>query len=235
MILKQENHFKRIKTQKNCTVYCSNSVNLGKNNYIIFPNQEQTHKYYIIENVEFVNGLQVKAEENTHIVFKNCIFHKNVLINSSGEVIFENNQYYGDANYPTLPIFFFTCNANNLRLVNESFENKIQHIGNIRNIFGLNITATFLTIDNSTILLKNSDEKLNITAKETLVFDSIIDCFDIEINSDDIYIYSSSILATDSISIENTNIDNSEISGIESSLFIYNGEVIKTGKTLTKK
>ena len=235
MTNKQKSCFKKLKKNKNNITYYSSNSDLGKTRYIQFVNSDlNNHEYYIIENIVFPNCIYIRANENTHILFKNCSFHKNIMVKSLGDVSFENNRYYGDANYPTLPIFFFTGNAKTLKFINETFANNCPNLENYQNIFGLDISTVFLIIDNSLVDIDSEDNKLNISSKETLIFNSTINCPDINIKSDDVYIMASSIMASNTISIENKNVENSEISGIKSPVFIYNGEQIEKDKVYTK-
>ena len=231
MTNKQDNYFKKIKKYKNCISYYCNNSNLGKKGYIHFTNEnKKTHKYYIIENIEFINGLYINADENISIMFKNCIFHKNIAINSLGEISFENNKYYSDANYPIFPEFFFTVKTKNLKFINETFSNNSLILYDVENIFGLNINTQFLTIDNSIIKVCDNNGNIAVDAEETIIFDSIIDSSKINLKTNDLYIYSSTILGEACVSIETKNTNNSEIAGIETPLFIYNGETVEKAK-----
>jgi len=231
MTKKKKNYFKKIKKHKNCISYYCNNMNLGKKGYIHFTNENLKHyNYYIIENVEFLNGLYIKADENTSILFKNCIFHKNIAINSLGEVTFESNRYCNDANYPIFPEFFFNAKTRILKFVKESFSNNNSILYDVQNIFGLNIITKFLVIDDSIMKVSDNSGNIVIDAEETIIFDSKIDSSKIDIKTNDLYIYGSTLLGDDYVSIENKNTNNSEISGIETPLFIYNGEAVEKAK-----
>lgn len=214
----------KVKIKNCCVIYHLNNNNInGCCNISIEKDTEGKHIYYIFENVDFTNGLFLSAGENTHIIFKNCSFHKSMSIHSLGEVVFESNQYYADENYPTFPQMFFTCNSNNLRFTNECFLNAISEPACSKNIFGISIDTKFLMIEDSFFRLTDYNGSININAFETIIFDSSIDSTTIRINSDDIYTISSSITASNEIDITNKN--SNEIEGVKSATFIYNGKL----------
>jgi len=228
---KQENYFKKNKKDKTHVTYYSNNINLGKKGYIHLTN-ERTYqtKYFLIENIEFFNGLYIKADENTCITFKNCIFHKNICINSLGSITFEDNKYIEDATYPIFPEYFFSAKIKDLKFINENFFSSNISLNHNENIFGMNINTTFLTINDSLIKVRDNDGNIIINAKETIMFNSIVDGINVNIKSDNIYMYNSTILGEESVSIEDTNMEDSEIGIIESPVIVHNGEKAEKSK-----
>lgn len=233
MTTKKENYFKKIKKNKQI-VYYSNNVNLGKKVYIHFLNENTDKpKYFVIENIEFLNGLYIKTDENIYITFKNCTFHKNVSINSLGDISFEGNKYLSDADYPIYPTYFFTVKAKNLRLTNELFFNSGFSRFNFQNIFGLNIDTKSLVIDESLIRIKEENGNVIIKSDETIIFNSVIESQNTNIKSNTTYVCNSRIEADESVSIESTNLEEIEIDCIESPLIMYNGEKVEKAKVFS--
>lgn len=222
----QEKSFKRLKEKKVGIIYITKNIDFKKNDYFSFENNnEELPIYYIFENSTFSEGVWIKAGINTHLIFKNCQFHKQICINSLGSVTFENNKYYDDAKYPTYPEHFFNCRAHNLRITEDRFVNSYGFNGNENNNFGLDIKTKFLIINNSTI--DSVSGKIKVDSKELIIFNSNINTSIIDIETDDIYSINSHIKANNYIALRNINIEDNEIDGIESSVVIYNGEKTK--------
>ena len=223
---------KKIKVTNNYNKYYIDGTALKDSSNLIltnpFPNKKTV--YYIIENGNFVNGLYLHTDVNTNVVFKNCSFHEIICINSCGNVEFNSNRYYADAEYPTLPKYFFNCRSISLRFTEDIFSNSSYQTPIADNNVGMNINAKFLLIDESLIKFKEENSKIKIKTQEITVFNSTITAPIINLNSDDIYSVNSNI-SSQFLNITNKN--NSELEGIEADNFTYNGETLEKAKVFT--
>ena len=196
--------------------------------------------YYIFENIEFKHTLEIGSllGTNTHIVFRNCTFKRNIIINYADIITFENNKYYdhGAIGYRTADTFLYHKYGmiKNLRIINDNFINlDVEHHPAM---FGMNLKIDNLEIINSNIKVDNSlirDSKeyipnrggLNITANKTTIINSTIDVAEFYLDSKDITIDETSrITASNGMIIENGN-NNLETnsSNISTPYLVYNG------------
>lgn len=220
------------KIDKHCNTYYIDGFSISNNPNLLLDNPFKKDKivYYIIENANFINGLYLHTDINTHVIFRNCCFHKIVCINSNDSVEFSGNLYCADADFPTFPKYFFNCRCKSLRFTNEVVANASYQKTAENNVVGLNIQAQFLTIDESLIKFREEHEKIKINVQEITMFDSTISAPTIKINSDDIYNLESKIISQN---LTITNKNNSELDGIEADNFTYNGEIVEKAKVLS--
>ena len=199
--------------------------------------------HYIFDNINFNTHLKFAANNNTHIIFRNCAFKQSIKILIADKITFENNKYYDY--YPSylLGKTFLTNNnsmINTIRFIHEDFKNS--HDDHHPTRFGIDIEVENLEIINSNINIDNSVKYNNketvpnrygitIKANNTKIINSDIKAAEIYLDSSNIIIdKNSNITATTGMIIENQNKDlETSTSNLKAPYLVYNEvELIKT-------
>lgn len=175
--------------------------------------------YYVIENMKFDYDLKIMARNNTCVIFKNCVFQKSIKISWADKVIFENNKYYN--RYPSYYSgkYFFTAHLKSLKFVDDNFINSDfdHHPTN----FGMGVDVRELEIENSQFKIDGHNEDIYICSKKTNIIDSMFDCSQIYLQSDDLNICDCEIVAREGIIIDNKNCN--PVNNIIAPIVVYNG------------
>ena len=174
--------------------------------------------YYVFENIDFKGAIKFSSRWS-NVIFKNCIFEKNIGIIWADSLTFENNMYsdlfsgyyHGDC--------FFTGNQiKEITFINDNFVNSCPNHHPAK--FGMNISCGTIKFINSKIDAEYPG-KIIIKAKKTSIINSDINSSEIYIDSNSIDYSDSLIVANNGVMIENANCDfNGEI---KSPVICYNG------------
>lgn len=186
--------------------------------------------YYIIENMNFVDGIELHTNFDSHVIFRNCVFNKNIAILWGNEVIFENNiyndycpvYYYGNC--------FLNGNVKSLKIINDNFVNSSSSHHPTK--FGINITVDEFELNNSNISI-DCPSNIIIDAKNTTIINSKVNSPEIYLKSDNITTTNSSIYSSNGIIIENKNC--SVIDGLSTTTLVYNGIDLSDDKSQFSK
>ena len=191
-------------------------ITLGK--YFV-PKQREIEKYnldkpiyFIFNYIHFYDQVCLYCPiEEYNIVFKNCYFEKEVYIEQTKNVTFQNNTYY----IPSL------CgDVENLNIINEHFH-CIEKSGDK---YLLNLKVKNLKIKDSIFNFDEQDGGVRIKANKIDMIDSYIRTHEkIEIDTNKIYLNNSDIKSETKIILNEKNNYNNMICGIESPITIYNG------------
>jgi len=174
---------------------------------------------YIFDGIKFDTGLQFTSTW-CNVIFKNCIFNKNIGIIWGREITFENNKYTDDFDVYFLGNCFFTANmVKKLTFINENFVNSSTYVYS-KPVFGMKIDAREVEFIDSVVVCEN-EGGVKIDAVNTRLENSAFIGKDINIKSTMIKSIDTSITGKESVIIENTNCDFD--GNINSPIVFYNG------------
>jgi len=174
---------------------------------------------YIFDGIKFENGLKFTSTW-CNVIFKNCIFDKNIYITWGNEITFENNKYIDDFDVYFLGNFFLTANmVKRITFINENFVNSSKYVYS-KPIFGMKIDAREVEFIDSVVVCQNTGG-IKIDAVQTKLENSAFIGKDIDIKSTTIKSSDTSITGKESVVIENTNCDFD--GNIKSPIVFYNG------------
>ncbi len=169
---------------------------------------------YIFQDMVFDRELNISAV-GSNIIFRECIFRRNIRIYSADKVTFENNKYIGNFYDKT---FLYGRKIQSLVFKNDYFDasNLI-----FDKTLGINIDVDTLEL-NKSIIKVLGDGSLFIKANQTVLKNqSELKANEIYLDSKSIDLKDSSIIAKRGIMIENSNRDLN--AKINSPIIIYNG------------
>ena len=186
-----------------CRLKLNNAVFNGINSRIIEKFGLNKPIHYILENIDFGRAELEISTNASEVLFKNCTFRKDICVNSAQTLIFENNQYFCRAIFPSRPhvtiTTFRATDVKYLKFINEKFINDVSDEEVLSNVgFGMKINADIVEFDNSTINCKHPSE---FNTDKMIVEDSTI-------NAPRVYIDSKSIV------FNNSSLNVSEENGI---------------------
>jgi len=174
--------------------------------------------YYIFDNITFEAPLKIDSSF-INIIFKNCKFNKNVKIECTNEITFENNTYIDQNPIYTYGNCFFTGRAKKINFINDNFINsKEKHPCK----FGIDIEAEEILIENST-LRTSSNGEISIKGKTISIFGSYISGKEVYIDSKNLHGVVCIIRSTNGVSIDAEK-RIFRIFDIESPNYIFNNE-----------
>lgn len=162
--------------------------------------------HYIIENINFDRMLELYSNNNTKVIFKNCIFNKGMQV-WADNLVFENNKYIYDGIDNLYSNYFFHSNhIGELTFKDENFINLYKGKKGECNNFNIDVCTDKINIINSKISTENI-KALKINSKRTNITNSIIEVNELNLTSDSINCSDSSITASEGVIIENENND----------------------------
>jgi len=179
---------------------------------------------YIFDGIKFDTGLQFTSTW-CNVIFKNCIFNKNIGIIWGREITFENNKYTDDFDVYFLGNCFFTANmVKKLTFINENFVNSSTYVYS-KPVFGMKIDAREVEFIDSIVVCQNTGG-VKIDAVNTRLENSAFIGEIIIIKSTSIKSNNTSITAKKIASIENSSCD---FDGeVKASRVVYNGVLLST-------
>lgn len=185
---------------------------------------------YTIENMIF-NNLRLSTQADVCVKFKNCKFNNEIYLTSVDKVIFQNNQYSD-----FLPTYFrgncfLSGRANSVEFIDDNFINT-ENSG-FPVIFSINLYVDDLKLNNSCFDVnfgRNNKSEINIKAKNINIINSSLYSESLFIDSDNINMKDSKIIATKGIIIDNKN--NNILKNIITPEIIYNGIDMSNNKEI---
>ena len=209
--------------------YVSHSYSFIKKNYIF-----DKRINYIFDNIEFNGEVRINTLYNCNITFKNCTFKGNIIINSAGNIIFENNKYIAtinDYSHKNLHSFYIStreqediCSIkfvnDNVSVINEGIYNPLPDLKLFLYVQNLEFINSTLVTDN------NTDSKCFIKTENLSIDNSTITSKNAEIIADKIESKNSKLNIENTIWINNKNCDINIIDDINAKNIIYNDEII---------
>jgi len=229
---------------KNDTIFCNvNKSDIEKKRRVSFRTsthfncEDVASKYnlgkqvcFIVEHVDFQNGLSFSVAKNIQVTFRHCTFRNHVEItDSAGTVIFKNNNYYQDQKTSHIP--FFSANIRSIKFIDEYLINSGNQAIETSS-FSAVIKAKNTFFDDTLLYAGTETASVDITTDMLTLRNTTINCATFCVRAENIFTNSSTIYATDFAIIENKELD--RISIIESPEVIYNGQefVTDTGKDI---
>ena len=201
---------------------------------------------YVIENIEFDIPVFIDSYFNNEIIFRNCIFKKEIRIFNAVNITFENNKYiaenalwycntklYGIIPYYTKNkinknfVMFVPGMVDNIKFINDELALKRDFSvkNNIKENIMLYLCAKKIEFINSIV---NTDSEIMIKAENLIINNTNIKTNETYIEAENIINNNSSIKSINGIIIDNKNNNTKIIDNINSSYIVYNNkEIIK--------
>lgn len=176
--------------------------------------------FYIFDGIEFSTGVKITSHWS-NVIFRNCIFNKNIGIIWGDEITFENNKYIDHCDVYFYGKCFLTANiVKKLTFINDNFVNgyDLKKYGDAH--FGMRIDANEVEFINTKVDAEYP-ATINIKAERTRIEKSELKANEVYVDSQSIYFADSSVIAQNGVMFENANCDFS--GNIQAPIVFYNG------------
>ena len=173
--------------------------------------------YFIFNHINFYDRVWLYCPiEEYNIVFKNCDFKREIHIEQTKNVTFQNNSHYiRSGNQP-----YLCGDVENLKIIQEYF----WWLGELDTKYSIDLKVKNLEIKDSVFNIDEGWSCMRIKANKIDMLDSFIKVYnEIEIYTDKLSLDNSYIESQTKIILNDKNNYNNMIYGIESPNTIYNG------------